>query len=199
MTVTEVHETADVDERASLGPGTKVWHLAQIRENAQLGAGCIVGRGAYVGPGVVIGANVKLQNYALVYEPARIEDNVFIGPGAVLTNDLYPRSVDVTGKLKTSEDWNAEGALVREGASLGARAVVLAGRVVGCWALVGAGAVVTHDVLDFELVAGVPARRIGWVGRSGDRLNADTHGRWRCPSTGELYVEESGILRLVEG
>ena len=90
----QVEQTADVDSRAVLGPGTTVWHLAQIRENARLGSGCIVGRGAYVGPGVLIGDNVKLQNYALVYEPARLEDGVFIGPAAVLTNDLYPRSVD---------------------------------------------------------------------------------------------------------
>src|SRR5580658_9483168 len=96
----QVHKTADVDDRASLGSGTTVWHLAQIREGARLGSMCIVGRGAYVGPGVIIGDNVKLQNYALVYEPARIEDGVFIGPAVVLTNDLYPRSVDTGGKLK---------------------------------------------------------------------------------------------------
>ena len=103
-----------------LGDDTTVWHLAQIRENARLGRDCIVGRGAYVGPGVIIGNNVKLQNYALVYEPARLEDNVFIGPAAVLTNDLYPRSVDVSGNLKRPDDWEALGVLVKEGASLGA-------------------------------------------------------------------------------
>ena len=91
MNEARVLQTADVDERAILGPGTTVWHLAQVREDARLGSGCIVGRGAYVGPGVTIGNNVKLQNYALVYEPATLEDDVFIGPAAVLTNDLYPR------------------------------------------------------------------------------------------------------------
>src|SRR5580693_2738 len=91
----QVATTADVDDKAFLGPGTTVWHLAQIREHARLGRGCIIGRGAYVGPGVVIGNNVKLQNYALVYEPAHLEDAVFIGPSAVLTNDVYPRSVGV--------------------------------------------------------------------------------------------------------
>ena len=146
-----VAATADVDERAVLGPGTAVWHLAQIREHARLGRDCIVGRGAYVGPGVVIGNNVKLQNYALVYEPAQLEDGVFIGPAVVLTNDMYPRSVDVSGKLKRPSDWTPEGVIVREGASLGARAVVVAGRVIGRWALVAAGAVVTRDVPDFAL------------------------------------------------
>jgi acetyltransferase-like isoleucine patch superfamily enzyme len=190
-----IQPTADVDDTAVLGAGTTVWHLAQIREDARLGRHCIVGRGAYVGPGVVIGDNVKLQNYALVYEPARLEDNVFIGPAAVLTNDLYPRSVDVSGKLKRPEDWDASGVIVREGASLGARSVVVAGRSVGRWALVAAGAVVTRDVPDFALVAGTPARRIGWVGHAGARLEASGDGRWRCPRTGDFYTEKDGVLR----
>src|ERR1700722_918642 len=101
-----VASTADVDASAVIGGGTRIWHLAQVRENATLGSGCIVGRGAYVGPGVEIGGNVKLQNYALVYEPARLEDGVFIGPAAVLTNDMYPRSADVAGNLKRADDWH---------------------------------------------------------------------------------------------
>jgi UDP-2-acetamido-3-amino-2,3-dideoxy-glucuronate N-acetyltransferase len=189
-----VAQTADVDASAMLGPGTTIWHLAQVREDARLGSGCIVGRGAYVGPGVVIGNNVKLQNYALVYEPARLEDGVFIGPAAVLTNDMFPRSVDVSGKLKRPTDWDASGVLVREGASLGARVVVVPGRTIGRWAMVAAGAVVTRDVPDFALVAGVPARHIGWVGRAGERLIAETPGRWRCPQTGELYDEHDRVL-----
>jgi acetyltransferase-like isoleucine patch superfamily enzyme len=194
-----VQSTADVDERAELGDGTRVWHLAQIRENARVGRGCIIGRGAYVGPGVVLGNHVKLQNYALVYEPARLEDGVFIGPAAVLTNDMYPRSVGVTGHLKRSADWLAAGVVVREGASVGARAVVIAGVEIGRWALIAAGAVVTRDVPGFALVAGVPARRIGWVGRAGVRLLPDGDSRWRCPETGELFAETDGVLTPAEG
>ena len=195
LSLPRVEPTADVDQSVVLGDDTTVWHLAQVRENARLGRDCIVGRGAYVGPGVIIGNHVKLQNYALVYEPARLEDNVFIGPAAVLTNDLYPRSVDVSGKLKRPDDWDALGVVVREGASLGARAVVVAGHSIGRWALVAAGAVVTRDVPDFALVAGTPARRIGWVGHAGVRLEAAGNGRWRCPQTDDVYLEENGLLR----
>jgi UDP-2-acetamido-3-amino-2,3-dideoxy-glucuronate N-acetyltransferase len=189
-----VRPTADVDAMAVLGAGTAVWHLAQVREDARLGRDCIVGRGAYVGPGVVIGDRVKLQNYALVYEPARLEDGVFIGPAAVLTNDQFPRSVDEAGNLKRPGDWEATGVVVREGASVGARAVILPGCVVGCWAMVAAGAVVTRDVPDFALAVGVPARRVGWVGRAGVRLIGAGDGAWRCPRTGELYAERAGRL-----
>ena len=194
----KVHPAADVDSSAVLGAGTTVWHLAQIREKARLGRDCIVGRGAYVGPGVIIGDNVKLQNYALVYEPAQLEDEVFIGPAAVLTNDMYPRSVDVAGKLKRPDDWDALGVIVRRGASVGARAVVVAGCTIGRWALVGAGAVVTGDVPDFGLVVGTPARRIGWVGRAGIRLLQTGKDTWRCPQTGELYTESDGVLLQAE-
>ncbi len=190
-----VQSTADVDETAVLGEGTTVWHLAQIRENARLGCDCIVGRGAYVGPGVVIGDKVKLQNYALVYEPSRLEDGVFVGPAAVLTNDQFPRSVDVAGKLKRPEDWIARGVVLREGASVGARAVILAGCVIGRWAMIGAGAVVTRDVPDFAVVVGMPARHAGWVGRAGVRLIESGDHTWRCPQTGEWYVEVGGRLQ----
>ncbi|MEZ0090355.1 acyltransferase [Streptacidiphilus sp. EB129] len=191
-----IQPSAQVDESAQLGDGTTVWDLAQIREQATLGSGCIIGRGAYVGPGVRIGDNVKLQNYALVYEPAVLGDGVFVGPAAVLTNDHYPRSVDPGGRLKRGEDWTAVAVEVAEGASLGARSVCVAPVRVGRWALVAAGAVVTRDVPDFALVAGVPARRIGWVGRAGVRLTPldGESGSWLCPETGAVYQEKDGEL-----
>ncbi|RAG81382.1 N-acetyltransferase [Streptacidiphilus pinicola] len=190
-----VQPTAQVDPTAELGDGTTVWELAQIREQARLGTGCVIGRGAYVGPGVRIGNNVKLQNHALVYEPAELADGVFVGPAVVLTNDHYPRSVDPEGKLKRGGDWEPVGVVVAEGASLGARSVCVAPVRVGRWSLVAAGAVVTRDVPDFALVAGVPARRIGWVGRAGVRLEQDAAtGEWVCPQTDSRYAERDGSL-----
>jgi acetyltransferase-like isoleucine patch superfamily enzyme len=184
---------AQVHESAELGAGTTVWELAQIREGARLGTGCIVGRGVYIGAGVQIGDNVKLQNYALVYEPARLGDGVFVGPAVVLTNDRNPRSVDPEGRPKRGSDWDAVGVDVAEGASLGARSVCVAPLHVGRWAMVAAGAVVTKDVPDFALVVGVPARQIGWVGRSGVRLvqRAGSPGDWECTRTGALYRERA--------
>jgi UDP-2-acetamido-3-amino-2,3-dideoxy-glucuronate N-acetyltransferase len=190
---------ADVDERSTIGTGTSVWHLAQIREDATLGRDCNVGRGAYVGPGVRLGDNVKLQNYALVYEPAVLGDGVFIGPAAVLTNDEYPRAVTPDGRLKTGDDWHAVGVTVGTGASIGARAVCVAPVRVGDWALVAAGAVVVRDVPDFALMVGVPARRIGWVGRAGVPLVAEGDGRFSCPRTGGRYLEVDGVLGEVRG
>lgn len=189
-----IAESADVDERATIGEDTSIWHLAQVREDARIGPGGTIGRGAYVGPGVTIGARCKLQNYALVYEPAVLEDGVFIGPAAVLTNDLYPRAVNPDGSLKSAHDWEAVGVTIREGAAIGARSVCIAPVVVGRWATVAAGSVVTKDVPDFALVAGVPARWLRWVGCAGVPLEDAGDGVWRCPSTGERYLELDGGL-----
>jgi UDP-2-acetamido-3-amino-2,3-dideoxy-glucuronate N-acetyltransferase len=186
--------SADVDERATIGDGSVVWHLAQIREHAVLGSNCVVGRGAYVGTGVRIGDNCKIQNYALVYEPAVLEYGVFIGPAAVLTNDTFPRSVNPDGSPKTADDWDAVGVTLRHGCSVGARAVCVAPVVVGRWATVAAGAVVTRDVPDFALVAGAPARWLKWVGPAGIPLTDDGGGRWRCPKTGGRFFEADGRL-----
>ncbi|UUT34478.1 N-acetyltransferase [Microbacterium elymi] len=192
----DIQPTADVDGRADIGANTRVWHLAQIREGARVGSDCNIGRGAYVGPDVVIGDNCKLQNYALVYEPARLGDGVFIGPAAVLTNDEFPRAITPDGALKSADDWHAVGVTIGQGASIGARAVCIAPVTVGAWALVAAGAVVTKDVPAHALVVGVPARRIGWVGRAGRPLTQEGR-RWVCPETGERYREDGETLTLV--
>ncbi|KQR12189.1 acyltransferase [Cellulomonas sp. Leaf334] len=189
--------TADVDPRATLGAGTRVWHLAQVREDARLGEDCIVGRGAYIGPGVVVGDRCKIQNHALVYEPAVLEDGAFVGPAVVFTNDYYPRAVNPDGSLKSADDWHAVGVTVRTGASIGARSVCVAPVTIGRWALVAAGSVVTKDVPDFALVAGVPARRIRWVGRAGAPLEPEGDA-WVCPTTGERYEEHDGALSLAQ-
>ncbi|MBO3733950.1 N-acetyltransferase [Glycomyces sp. NEAU-S30] len=189
-----IQESAQVDPTASVGDGSAVWELAQIRERASLGRDCVVGRGAYIGAGVRIGDNVKIQNLALVYEPATLADGVFVGPAAVFTNDHQPRAVAPDGTPKRAADWKPVGVDVAEGASIGARAVCVAPVRVGRWAMVAAGAVVTKDVPDFALVMGVPARRAGWVGRAGARLEEDGEGRWRCPETGAVYREADGAL-----
>jgi UDP-2-acetamido-3-amino-2,3-dideoxy-glucuronate N-acetyltransferase len=186
---------ADVDPRARLGPGVSVWHLAQVREGAEIGADCIIGRGAYIGAGVRLGHRCKVQNHALIYEPAWLGDGVFVGPAAVFTNDRYPRAVTPEGSIKTAGDWEPVGVTVRYGASIGARAVCVAPVTVGIWAVVAAGAVVVADVPDFALVAGVPARFVGWVGRAGIALAAVDDGLFRCPRTGARYVQTDGKLR----
>lgn len=185
--VAQVAADAEVDPRAEVGPGSRVWGLAQVREHVRTGRDCIVGRAAYVGPGVRMGDRCKLQNAALVYEPAVLGDGVFVGPAAVLTNDLHPRAVTPDGRLKDADDWHAVGVTLLDGASIGARAVCVAPVRVGRWAMVAAGAVVVTDVPDFALVVGVPARQVGWVGHAGVRLVPDGPG-WRCPRTGAGYV-----------
>lgn len=188
-----VQPSADVSGQAVLGPRTKVWHLAQVREGAQIGADCIIGRGAYIGSGVVMGDSCKVQNYALVYEPARLGDGVFIGPAAVLTNDEFPRAANPDGSPKSADDWHAVGVTIGRGASIGARAVCIAPVTIGEWALVAAGAVVTKDVPAHALVVGVPARRIGWVGVAGRPLAKDGD-EWVCPVSGDRYREADGVL-----
>lgn len=179
---------ADVHARARVADSTNVWDLAQVREDAVVGEHCIIGRGAYIDAGVTIGDNCKIQNNALVYAPAVVEDGVFVGPAVVFTNDTFPRAIKGDGSLKSSSDWDATGVTVRHGASVGARAVVLGGVTVGEWALIAAGAVVVSDVPAHALMVGVPARRLGWVGRDGVPMTHD----------GEVWVEADGGGRYVE-
>ena len=188
--------SADVADSARIGSGSSVWHLAQVREDAVLGENCIIGRGAYIGTGVHLGDNCKVQNYALVYEPAKLADGVFIGPAVVLTNDTYPRAINPDGSLKSAHDWEPVGVTIGRGAAIGARAVCVAPVTIGEWATVAAGAVVTKNVPDHALVAGVPARRIGWVGRAGVPLVADGDG-FSCPATGVRYETAGDGLREV--
>lgn len=193
---TFVHPTVDLDDNVSLGDDSKVWHYAQIRSGAVLGDGCIIGRGAYIGTSVRLGKNCKVQNYALVYEPASLGDGVFIGPAAVLTNDQFPRSVSPDMDLKGGDDWEAVGVTINDGASIGARAVCVAPVTIGRWATIAAGAVVTRDVPDFALMVGVPARRVGWVGKQGHPLVDKGQGKFECPVDGSLYEEvDSNYLK----
>lgn len=184
----------DVDPTALIGDGTQIWHHAQIREGALLGDNCVVGRGSYIGPGVRIGDNCKIQNYALVYDPARLGDGVFIGPAVVLTNDRNPRAVDPDGRLRGADDWDPVAVIVDDGASIGARSVCVAPVRVGAWAMVAAGSTVIRDVPAFALVAGSPAKQIGWVGRAGVRLQPTEGDRWVCPVTGALYRQTGATL-----
>ncbi|WP_196383716.1 DapH/DapD/GlmU-related protein [Microbacterium paulum] len=193
-----VSASADVDPGAVIADGTRVWHLAQVRESARIGRCCIVGRGAYIDAGVIVGDNCKIQNYALVYEPAVLEDGVFIGPAAVLTNDMHPRAVNPDLTPKSADDWTPVGVTIRHGASIGARATCVAPVEIGAWATVAAGAVVVKDVPAHALVAGVPARRIGWVGAAGVPLRDAGDGLWRCPKTDETYIQDGETLTKVE-
>ena len=190
--------SADLDDGVTIGDGSSVWHLAQVRGGAVLGENVIVGRGAYIGSGVHVGNNCKIQNYALVYEPAYLEDGVFIGPAAVLTNDTFPRAINPDGSAKSAHDWEPVGVTLRQGASVGARAVCVAPVTIGAWATVAAGSVVTRDVPDYALVAGVPARRIKWVGRSGFPLEPTGENTFRDPKTGDEFQQSGDTLTLVK-
>ena len=198
--VSFAHPTADVAETAVIGEGSKVWHYAQVREDARLGRDCIVGRGAYIGTGVELGDNCKVQNYALVYEPAKLGNGVFVGPAVVFTNDHFPRAINADGTPKSADDWHPVGVDIREGASIGANATCVAPVTIGRWALVGSGSVVVKDVPDFALVVGSPARRVGWVGTAGHPLRKGDGDEWLCPVTGARYrqVGDNELNELIE-
>ena len=192
---TRISDDAQVAGDVTIGDGTQVWNLVQIRERAEIGVECVIGRGAYIGIGVRVGDRCKIQNNALVYDPAVIGDGVFIGPGAILTNDRLPRAISPSGELKRVDDWDPVGVTIAAGASIGAGAVCVAPVRIGAWAMVAAGSVVVRDIPDHALVAGNPARQIGWVGRDGRRM-VDDGGALVDESTGLRFTEVDG--RLVE-
>jgi acetyltransferase-like isoleucine patch superfamily enzyme len=165
-----IHSTSLIESPELLAPSVQIWHHSHIRAGVTVGAETVIGRNVYVGPGVSIGKNCKIQNNALIYDPANISDGVFIGPQVVLTNDKYPRSINPDGSPKTGTDWSPVGVTVEFGASIGAGAVCVAPINIGRWAVVAAGSVVTRDVPDYALVAGCPARQIGWVNEGGQKL-----------------------------
>jgi UDP-2-acetamido-3-amino-2,3-dideoxy-glucuronate N-acetyltransferase len=197
MQAPRIAHSADVDPTAVIGDGTSVWDLVQVRAQARVGRDCVLGRGCSIDAGVVVGDACKIQGNALIYAPAQLGNGVFIGPAAVLTNDRHPRAVNPEGEPKSADDWHPEGVRVEDGASIGAGAIVVGGVVVGAWALVAAGSVVTRDVPSHALVAGVPARQVGWVGRAGRRLVEAGDGGWRCPETGAVYRAVAAGLEQV--
>ncbi|HEY2928868.1 acyltransferase [Piscinibacter sp.] len=191
--VATVHPSAIVDAGAQLGDDTKVWHFCHVCAGARVGARCSLGQNVYVGNDVVIGDNVKIQNNVSVYDAVTLEDDVFCGPSMVFTNVYNPRSA-VTRKNEYRRT------LVRRGATLGANCTLVCGVTVGRYAFVGAGAVVQKDVPDFALMVGVPARRIGWMSRFGERLDLPSvgAGEARCPHSGDRYHLAGEVCSLVE-
>ena len=202
-----VHASADLEPDVTVGPRTSIWHRAQVRVGARIGAECVVGRDAFVDEGVTIGDRVKIQTLALVYHGVTVEDGVFIGTNAILTNDRFPRSITATGELARGDDWVVSPILLRTGCSIGAGAVVVAGTTVGRFATVGAGSVVTRDVPDHALVVGNPARRIGWVCACGQRLRDGDRPAGpdpaatttlSCPGCGRAYCHRPASGSIVE-
>ncbi len=165
------HPTADVSPRAIIGAGTKIWQQCQVREDVVIGQNCILSKDVYVDAGVHVGNNVKIQNGISVYHGVTLEDGVFCGPHCVFTNDKQPRAINPDASLKSASDWLVSETLVKMGASIGAHATIVCGVTIGRWAMIGAGAVVTHDVPDFGLVYGNPARLHGFVCPCGEKLS----------------------------
>ena len=183
-----VHESSYIDEPATIGEGTKIWHFSHVLKNCRIGQRCNIGQNVVIGPNVTIGNNVKIQNNVSVYDGVTLEDDVFCGPSMVFTNVVNPRS-----EVIRKDEYKRT--LVRRGVSIGANATIVCGVTLGQYAFIGAGAVVTNDVPDFALVVGNPARRTGWMCRCGVKLRIEgTAGN--CGACGAEYVLSRDTLRL---
>lgn len=181
------HLSAVIDEGVSIGDGTKIWHYSHVTTGAVIGERCVLGQNVYVGSQAVIRSGVKVQNNVSIYDAVVCEDGVFLGPSCVFTNVINPRAfVERKNEYKPT--------LVKEGATVGANATIVCGVTLGTYCMIGAGSVVTHDVPDFALVYGNPARQHGWVSRAGYRLTDDLI----CPETGESYQIIDGTLRFTK-
>jgi acetyltransferase-like isoleucine patch superfamily enzyme len=185
--------SAILGDKVFISDSAKIWDYVQIRDRVKVGKNVIIGRGAYIGTGIEVADNCKIQNYALLYEPATLEQGVFVGPNVVFTNDRYPRAITPDFKIKSADDWEPVGVYVKEGASIGARSVCVAPLTIGRWAMIAAGSVVTKDVSDFALMVGVPAKRVGWVGRVGQKLIQDDTDKslFVCPVTQAKFKQAS--------
>ena len=183
------HPTAIIDPGAEIGEGSKVWHFSHIMPEARLGAHCNVGQNVFIASKVVLGAGCKVQNNVSLYEGVVCEDEVFIGPSAVFTNVINPRSA----VIRKSEYRMTH---VKKGATIGANATIVCGVTIGAYAFIGAGAVVTKNIPDHALVVGNPSKQLGWMSRNGQRLEFDDEGKASCEVTGEAYVLEGSVVRI---
>ncbi|MEX1384116.1 acyltransferase [Lutibacter sp.] len=174
------HETAVIDDGCEIGAGTKIWHFSHIMPNCKIGKNCNLGQNVVVSPNVILGENVKVQNNVSIYSGVICEDDVFLGPSMVFTNVINPRSAIVRrGEYQKT--------MVKKGASIGANATIVCGNNIGEYAFIGAGAVVTKEVLPYALVVGNPSKQIGWISEYGHRLKFNEHGFARCKESGEKY------------
>lgn len=189
-----VHPTAIVDEGANIGEGTRIWHWVHICGGANIGELCTFGQNVFVGNRVVIGNNVKIQNNVSVYDNVTLEDDVFCGPSMVFTNVYNPRSA-----VSRKEEYR--NTYVGRGATLGANCTIVCGISIGRYAFIGAGAVVLENVADFALIVGVPAKRVGWMSRYGERLEFPLEGNGEavCRHTGDRYVLQGEHCSLSDG
>jgi UDP-2-acetamido-3-amino-2,3-dideoxy-glucuronate N-acetyltransferase len=184
------HETAVIDEGCTIGNGVKIWHFSHIMEGCTIGDDCNIGQNVVVSPGVILGRNVKIQNNVSIYTGVICEDDVFLGPSMVFTNVVNPRSA-------VNRRGNYTKTIVKKGASIGANATIVCGHDIGEYAFIGAGAVVTKEVLPFALVVGNPARQTGWMSRYGHRLKFDETGIAVCPESKEKYQLKNGRVNIV--